>query len=227
MLVGWTGDVVVPDAAADSIKHDPLKTVIVANRPVAFGGVRERGHDCAGQMQILLHQREMCCIRQVETALQLGFLWRLGFFQNLIRFGSRVVAYDEAGKRLPALKVWLHCNKATLIRTRHKVTKPFCHPSGRVEGCAVVLRDQRRGLDLWRGQGNCDSMARQILDTPTISEIIEMALSDHDSFDAIRNLHGLGPDAVKVMMRQNLKSGSYRAWRRRVRQFSDRREVYK
>ena len=70
-------------------------------------------------------------------------------------------------------------------------------------------------------------MARPVLDTPTISEIIEMALSDHDSFDAIRNLHGLGPDAVKLMMRQNLKSGSYRAWRRRVRQFSDRREVYK
>ena len=70
-------------------------------------------------------------------------------------------------------------------------------------------------------------MAKQVLDPPTISEIIEMALSDHDSFDAIQNLHGLGPDAVKALMRQNLKSGSYRAWRRRVRAFSDRREVYK
>lgn len=60
-----------------------------------------------------------------------------------------------------------------------------------------------------------------------VSEIIEMALSDHASFDQIRLLHGLGQDDVKKVMRQNLKSGSYRAWRRRVRAFADRREVYK
>ena len=61
----------------------------------------------------------------------------------------------------------------------------------------------------------------------TIDEIIEMALSDHVSFDQIRSLHGLGPDEVKALMRQTLKPGSYRAWRKRVRRFSDRREVYK
>lgn len=70
-------------------------------------------------------------------------------------------------------------------------------------------------------------MVERVLDPPTISEIIEMALNDHVSFDQIRALHGLGPDEVKALMRRNLKSGSYRAWRRRVRQFSDRREVYK
>ena len=70
-------------------------------------------------------------------------------------------------------------------------------------------------------------MENLLLDPATFGEIIEMALSDHDSFDAIRSLHGLGPDAVKTLMRQNLKTGSYRAWRRRVREFSDRREVYK
>lgn len=64
-------------------------------------------------------------------------------------------------------------------------------------------------------------------DAATTSEIIEMALSDHVSFDQIRALHGLGPDAVKALMRRSLKPGSYRAWRRRVRQFSDRRETYK
>lgn len=64
-------------------------------------------------------------------------------------------------------------------------------------------------------------------DPATLSEIIEMALSDHASFDQIRALHGLGPDEVKALMRQNLKPGSYRAWRRRVRAFADRREVYK
>ena len=59
------------------------------------------------------------------------------------------------------------------------------------------------------------------------SEIIEMALSDHTSFDAIKALHGLSADDVKALMRKYLKSGSYRAWRTRVRDFSDRRAEYK
>lgn len=61
----------------------------------------------------------------------------------------------------------------------------------------------------------------------TISEIIEMALSDHVSFAQIRAQHGLGPDEVKTLMRKTLKPGSYRAWRKRVRDFGTRREVYK
>jgi uncharacterized protein (TIGR03643 family) len=64
-------------------------------------------------------------------------------------------------------------------------------------------------------------------DAATISEIIEMALGDHISFDLIRAQHGLSPDQVKALMRANLKPGSYRAWRKRVRAFSDRRAVYK
>ena len=65
------------------------------------------------------------------------------------------------------------------------------------------------------------------LEPATVDEIIEMAGSDHVSFEQIRTLHGLGPDEVKALMRQNLKPGNYRAWRRRVRAFADRREVYK
>ena len=60
-----------------------------------------------------------------------------------------------------------------------------------------------------------------------ISEIIEMALSDFTSFDNIRTLQGVSPDQVKALMRKTLKPGSYRAWRRRVRAFGDRRESYK
>ena len=71
------------------------------------------------------------------------------------------------------------------------------------------------------------SMASIVLDPETISEIIEMALSDHASFAHIQSLHGLDQNAVKALMRESLRPGSYRAWRRRVRQFSDRREVYK
>ena len=64
-------------------------------------------------------------------------------------------------------------------------------------------------------------------DAATVSEIIEMALSDHVSFAQIRDLHGLSPDQVKALMRSQLAPGSYRAWRRRVRQFGDRRALYK
>ena len=59
------------------------------------------------------------------------------------------------------------------------------------------------------------------------SEIIEMALSDHVSFNSIKKLYGLNDNAVKKLMRTNLKDGSYKAWRRRVRIFSDRRANYK
>ncbi len=82
-------------------------------------------------------------------------------------------------------------------------------------------------LDLSGGKGTSGCMVKRVLDPSTLGEIIEMALSDHCSFDQIRALHGLGPDEVKALMRQNLKPGSYRAWRRRVRAFADRRAVYK
>jgi uncharacterized protein (TIGR03643 family) len=60
-----------------------------------------------------------------------------------------------------------------------------------------------------------------------VSEIIEMALSDHVSFAQIKAQHGLGPDQVKALMRTHLKPGSYRVWRARVRRFSDQRLAYK
>lgn len=70
-------------------------------------------------------------------------------------------------------------------------------------------------------------MTPPAIDASTESEIIEMALSDHVSFEDIRALHGLGPDEVKALMRSRLKTGSYRAWRKRVRDFGDRRANYK
>ncbi|MEL6681390.1 MAG: DUF2805 domain-containing protein [Pseudomonadota bacterium] len=68
--------------------------------------------------------------------------------------------------------------------------------------------------------------------TPTLppdhlSHVIEMALSDHVSFADIRAEYGLRESQVKAVMRANLKPGSYKAWRKRVRDFGDRRETYK
>ncbi|NCP13634.1 MAG: TIGR03643 family protein [Sphingomonadales bacterium] len=70
-------------------------------------------------------------------------------------------------------------------------------------------------------------MAKHDLDPASLSEIVEMALSDSASFACIEALHGLSADEVRAVMRQTLKPGSYRAWRKRVRTFSDRRETYK
>lgn len=71
-------------------------------------------------------------------------------------------------------------------------------------------------------------MAKALALAPDIlSEVIEMALSDHVPFDTIRKVHGISPDQVKTIMRTNLKTGSYRTWRKRVRDFGDRRSVYK
>lgn len=65
------------------------------------------------------------------------------------------------------------------------------------------------------------------LSDAAISEVIEMALSDHVSFATITAQTGLSADAVKALMRSNLKPGSYRAWRKRVKDFGTRRAVYK
>ena len=60
-----------------------------------------------------------------------------------------------------------------------------------------------------------------------ISDIVQMALSDHVSFADIKREYGLGEKQVKALMRDTLKPGSYRAWRKRIRDFGDRRERYK
>jgi len=69
-------------------------------------------------------------------------------------------------------------------------------------------------------------MAHDLSSSDT-SAIIEMALSDHMPLAVIEAEFGLREGEVKELMRSNLKPGSYRAWRKRVRTFSDRREHYK
>ncbi|MEM5467211.1 DUF2805 domain-containing protein [Celeribacter marinus] len=60
-----------------------------------------------------------------------------------------------------------------------------------------------------------------------ISDIVQMALSDHVSFATIQAEYGIREKDVKVLMRKTLKRGSYQTWRKRVRDFSDRRDSYK
>ncbi|MEM9584648.1 MAG: TIGR03643 family protein [Pseudomonadota bacterium] len=68
---------------------------------------------------------------------------------------------------------------------------------------------------------------RKDLPEDHVSEIIQMALSDHVSFSDIEAQYGLKEKQVKALMRDNLKSGSYKTWRKRVRDFGTRRAHYK
>ena len=67
----------------------------------------------------------------------------------------------------------------------------------------------------------------QELTEAEISDVIQMALSDHVSFTDIKNQYGLAEKNVKALMKSNLKTSSYKAWRKRVRNFGSRREYYK
>jgi len=60
-----------------------------------------------------------------------------------------------------------------------------------------------------------------------LSEIVQMALSDHISFRDINTQYGIKEKEVVKLMRMTLKKGSYRAWRKRVNNFGSRREFYK
>jgi len=48
-----------------------------------------------------------------------------------------------------------------------------------------------------------------------IDRIIEMAWEDRTTFDAIESQYGLKEQKVKELMRENLKTSSYRLWRKR------------
>ena len=65
------------------------------------------------------------------------------------------------------------------------------------------------------------------MDDADRSAVIELALSDHVSFDTIKAEYGLSEKEVVALMRDHLREGSYRAWRKRVRTFGARRERYK
>ena len=70
-------------------------------------------------------------------------------------------------------------------------------------------------------------MSKYHLSASDISGIVEMALSDHVSFSDICEEYGLSDKEVKALMRETLRPGSYRVWRKRVRDFGDRRAHYK
>lgn len=56
-----------------------------------------------------------------------------------------------------------------------------------------------------------------LLTEADLSRLIEMAWEDHTPFEAIEQLYGIPESQVIILMRQNMKPNSFRAWRKRVR----------
>lgn len=56
----------------------------------------------------------------------------------------------------------------------------------------------------------------QQFDAADLSRIIEMAWEDRTPFEAIEELYGLPEKDVIRLMRRELKSSSFRLWRKRV-----------
>ena len=57
---------------------------------------------------------------------------------------------------------------------------------------------------------------KNTLSESEISRVIEMAWEDRTPFDAIQSSFGLSEPQVIELMRSQLKSGSFRLWRKRV-----------
>ncbi len=54
------------------------------------------------------------------------------------------------------------------------------------------------------------------LDSDTINRVIEMAWEDRTPFEAIELQYGLQEKQVIALMRREMKSSSFKMWRRRV-----------
>ena len=61
-----------------------------------------------------------------------------------------------------------------------------------------------------------NSEAVDQLTSQEIDRVIEMAWEDRTTFEAIEFQFGLSEAAVIALMRSELKTGSFRAWRKRV-----------
>ena len=62
----------------------------------------------------------------------------------------------------------------------------------------------------------CLKLLMDNLLSPTIDRIIEMAWEDRTSFEAIHYQFGLSEKDVIALMRKEMKSSSFRMWRKRV-----------
>jgi uncharacterized protein (TIGR03643 family) len=62
--------------------------------------------------------------------------------------------------------------------------------------------------------------------TMNINALIEMAWSDEATFSDIEREFGIKEPEVKRIMQSNLKPGSYRLWRKRVRWIKEKQKKH-
>ena len=60
--------------------------------------------------------------------------------------------------------------------------------------------------------------------TMNVNELIAMAWSDEVTFSNIEREFGIKEPEVKRIMQKNLKPGSYRLWRKRVRWIKEKKK---
>ena len=60
--------------------------------------------------------------------------------------------------------------------------------------------------------------------TMNVNELIAMAWSDEVTFSDIEREFGIKEPEVKRIMQKNLKPGSYRLWRKRVRWIKEKKK---
>ena len=60
-----------------------------------------------------------------------------------------------------------------------------------------------------------------------INALIEMAWSDEATFSDIEREFGIKESEVKRIMQSNLKPGSYRLWRKRVRWIKEKQKKHR
>ena len=64
------------------------------------------------------------------------------------------------------------------------------------------------------------------LKTMNVNGLIEMAWSDEATFSDIEREFGIKEPEVKRIMQSNLKPGSYRLWRKRVRWIKEKQKKH-
>ena len=127
----------------------------------------------------------------------------------------------------------LGSKKKTLQSLKNKTLENnFWNDSQQASSCLKKISIIEKEIQLWKNLKQSHDDVEVLFEffeenEIEISEIIELALSDHASFDNIKSIYGIGEKDVKKLMRENLKSNSYKTWRKRVREFSDRRYNYK
>lgn len=68
---------------------------------------------------------------------------------------------------------------------------------------------------------------KQLLSSTDIDRIIEMAWEDRTSFDAIERQFGLKEKEVIELMRREMKSASFKMWRKRTNGRTTKHEAFR